>query len=86
MGISEDNTICCKTGNCTCHSLSHALVSLNDSDIISVVELSSFASIEVIENVTIVGYNNSTVLCIIIVMAEEWSSTAIISLLKVSFW
>ena len=65
-GISDDNTICCKTGNCICHSLSHALVNLNDNGIIKItsdVDLSSFLSIESVENVTILGYNNPTVLC-----------------------
>jgi len=57
---------CCTTGNCTCHSLLHALVNLTDNVVINIITdvvLSSIVSILGVKNIAVVGYNNPTVYC-----------------------
>ena len=66
-GISQDEiSPCCTTGNCTCDSFLHVLVSLTDNVMVYIttdVVLSSIVPIVGVENITILGYNNPTVYC-----------------------
>ena len=67
-GVISDQDIspCCTTGNCTCDSFLHALVSLTDNVMIYIttdVVLSSIVPIVGVENITIVGHDSPTVYC-----------------------
>ena len=58
----NNTSSCCVTGLCTCHSLSQALANISDHitiNMLSDLELTSVVFIKSIENVTIIGHNNS---------------------------
>ena len=63
----DDNShICCVYGNCTCNSLDHALANLTSNVLINIttdVTLSSFVERWNLQNVSIIGHNNPTLMC-----------------------
>ena len=63
-GESDNNSICCVYGNCTCNSLDHALENLASNVLINITTnamLSSLINVSESENVSIIGHNNPTV-------------------------
>ena len=66
---SELNEECCylsQYGNCSCHSLYHALANLTSNVLINIttdVTLSLLAEVFCRENISIIGHNNPTVNC-----------------------
>ena len=69
--ISDDNFsinghVCCVYGNCTCDSLDNAVANLTSNVLINIttdVMLSSLIKLSDLQNVSIIGHNNTTVNC-----------------------
>ena len=64
-GKGDNASACCVYGNCTCGSLDHALANLTSNVLINIttdVMLSSLVKLPDLENVSIIGYNNPTVI------------------------
>ena len=64
-GEGDNGSVCCVYGNCTCCSLDHALANLTSNLLINIttdVMLSSLGKLPDLENVSIIGYNNPTVI------------------------
>ena len=63
---SDVSLFCCVYGNCSCHSLDHALANLTSNVLINITTdmmLLSHIKASNIENVSIIGHNNPTVNC-----------------------
>ena len=63
---SDVSLFCCVYGNCSCHSLDHALANLTSNVFINITTdmmLLSHIKASNIENVSIIGHNNPTVNC-----------------------
>ena len=66
FGEARINTSCCVYGNCSCNSLDYALANLTSNVLINIttdVTLSLLIKPSNLENVSIVGHNNSIVNC-----------------------
>ena len=62
----ESDFICCVYGNCSCHSLDHALANLTSNVLINITTDVTFASLiklSGLKNVSIIGHDNPTVNC-----------------------
>ena len=64
-GESDNGSVCCVYGNCTCCSLDHALANLTSNVLINIttnVMLSSLVKLSDLKNISIIGHNNPTVI------------------------
>ena len=64
-GEGDNGSVCCVYGNCTCCSLDHALAKLTSNVLINIttdVMLSSLIERSDLENISIIGHNNPTVI------------------------
>ena len=64
-GEGDNGSVCCVYGNCTCCSLDHALAKLTNNILINIttdVMLSSLIERSDLENISIIGHNNPTVI------------------------
>ena len=66
FGEVRINTFCCVYGTCSCNSLEYALAHLTGNVLINITtdaKLSSLIKPSNLENVSIIGHNNPTVIC-----------------------
>ena len=66
FGEVRINTFCCVYGTCSCNSLEYALTNLTSNVLINITtdaKLSSLTKPSNLENVSIIGHNNPTVIC-----------------------